>query len=290
MPTALAANAAEALLARGRTAEAAALIDPLTTGPPDRDHWLAHESRAEIDLLRGDIDAATRRQQQINAIHRHAGSIDLRLAEAAAGRGAGAVGGAARRRPPGGPAGACPVHGRGPDDLLRAAAGGGHARLRRPGRAGPGAPRQSTPPMPPWTPPTAWPRGWTRWPVPRSPTTRSWPRSRPSAPPGTPSGPGWPGQATPPRGTRPPRPGQDLGCPHRAGYAWWRQAEAQLDAGQPAAAAAAALRAAAAAADGHAPLLAQIRALAQRARIPLHPPPDAATEAAAAGRCWRPTG
>ena len=53
---------------------------------------------------------------------------------------------------------------------------------------------------------------------------------------------------------------QDLGCPHRAGYAWWRQAEAQLDAGQPAAAAAAALRAAAAAADGHAPLLAQIRA------------------------------
>ena len=26
---------------------------------------------------------------------------------------------------------------------------------------------------------------------------------------------------------------QDLGCPHRAGYAWWRQAEAQLDAGQP---------------------------------------------------------
>ena len=32
-----------------------------------------------------------------------------------------------------------------------------------------------------------------------------------------------------------------------------------------------ALRAAAAAADGHAPLLAQIRALAERARIPLHP-------------------
>ena len=64
---------------------------------------------------------------------------------------------------------------------------------------------------------------------------------------------------------------QDLGCPHRAGYAWWRQAQAQLDAGQPAAAAAAALRAAAAAADGHAPLLAQIRTLAERARIPLQP-------------------
>ena len=66
---------------------------------------------------------------------------------------------------------------------------------------------------------------------------------------------------------------ESLGCPHRAGYAWWRQAEAQLDAGQPATAATAALRAAAAAADGHAPLLAQIRALAQRARIPLQAPP-----------------
>ena len=65
---------------------------------------------------------------------------------------------------------------------------------------------------------------------------------------------------------------EGLGCPHRAGYAWWRQAEAQLDAGQPATAAAGVLRAAAVAADGHAPLLAQIRALAQRARIPLRPP------------------
>ncbi len=62
---------------------------------------------------------------------------------------------------------------------------------------------------------------------------------------------------------------QGLGCPHRAGYAWWRQAQARLDAGQPATAAAAALRAAAVAADGHAPLLAQVRALAQRARVPL---------------------
>jgi DNA-binding CsgD family transcriptional regulator len=80
---------------------------------------------------------------------------------------------------------------------------------------------------------------------------------------------------------------QDLGCPHRAGYAWWRQAQAQLDAGQPRAVAAAALRAAAAAADGHQPLLAQVRTLADRARIPLQPsaatgrkaPPQAATPA-----------
>jgi DNA-binding NarL/FixJ family response regulator len=65
---------------------------------------------------------------------------------------------------------------------------------------------------------------------------------------------------------------QDLGCPHRAGYAWWRHAQAHLDAGQPATAAADALRAAAAAADGHAPMLAQVRQLAERARIPLRPP------------------
>jgi DNA-binding CsgD family transcriptional regulator len=72
---------------------------------------------------------------------------------------------------------------------------------------------------------------------------------------------------------------QDLGCPHRAGYAWWRQAQAHLDAGQPATTAAAALRAASAAADGHAPLLAQVRLLAERARIPLQPPAAAATKA-----------
>jgi DNA-binding CsgD family transcriptional regulator len=63
-----------------------------------------------------------------------------------------------------------------------------------------------------------------------------------------------------------------LGCPHRAGYAWWRQAQAHLDAGQPAAETAAALRSAAAAAGGHEPLLARIRALAERARITLQAP------------------
>ena len=67
---ALTANAAEAMLARGRTAEASALIDPLTPGAPDRDHHPVHEFRAEIDLLRGDIDAAARRLQQVNALTR----------------------------------------------------------------------------------------------------------------------------------------------------------------------------------------------------------------------------
>jgi DNA-binding CsgD family transcriptional regulator len=68
---------------------------------------------------------------------------------------------------------------------------------------------------------------------------------------------------------------ESLGWPHRAAYAWWRHAQAQLDAGQPATAATTSLRAAAAAAKGHAPLSAQVHALAQRARIPLQTPPAA---------------
>jgi hypothetical protein len=69
---------------------------------------------------------------------------------------------------------------------------------------------------------------------------------------------------------------QELSCPHRAGYAWSRQAQAQLGAGQPAAEAAGPLRAAAAAAEGHMPLLERVRLLAGRAGIPrqgaLHQP------------------
>ena len=64
----LAAFVAEALLAVGRTAEAAALIDPLTTMPPDHDHWLAQVIRAETDLLRGDTGAAAERWQLVETL------------------------------------------------------------------------------------------------------------------------------------------------------------------------------------------------------------------------------
>jgi len=94
------------------------------------------------------------------------------------------------------------------------------------------------------------------------------------------SRPGWPDPATPGAWHAAAKTWQTLNYPHRAGYAWWRNAQAQLDGGLPAAVAAAALRAAAAAADGHAPLAAQIRALAQRARIPLQAPPAASGESA----------
>ena len=110
------------------------------------------------------------------------------------------------------------------------------------------------------------------WPVRRSPTTRSWPLSRPSGPPGTPSGARLTGPSDPAAWAGAAKAWQDLGCPHRAAYGWWRQAQAQLDAGLPATAAAAALRTAATAAAGHQPLLAQVRTLADRARIPLQPP------------------
>ena len=73
--TELAANAAESLLALGRTAQAATLIDPLTSGRADPDRHLVHTSRAEIDMLRGDIEAATRRLQQVAAFTRGVGSI-----------------------------------------------------------------------------------------------------------------------------------------------------------------------------------------------------------------------
>jgi DNA-binding CsgD family transcriptional regulator len=58
-------NGVEGLLGRGRTAEAAALLDPLTGGPVDRDNRWLHQVRAEIDLLRGQVEAAARRLRRM---------------------------------------------------------------------------------------------------------------------------------------------------------------------------------------------------------------------------------
>jgi DNA-binding CsgD family transcriptional regulator len=76
---------------------------------------------------------------------------------------------------------------------------------------------------------------------------------------------------------------EELGNPHRAGYAWWRRAEVLLTAGR-SAAAAAALQIAAAAAQAHAPLLAQVRKLAERAHIPIQAPPGPTAGPSAAPR------
>jgi DNA-binding CsgD family transcriptional regulator len=123
----------------------------------------------------------------------------------------------------------------------------------------------------PCPPPASWCPGWTRWRAPRSPTI---PAERAT----------WEAERTRLAGASDPaawsaaaKTWETLGCPHLASYAWWRGAEALLAAGLPRAAATA-LQSAAAAADAHEPLLAHIRALAQRGRIPLHPPPDTVTK------------
>jgi DNA-binding CsgD family transcriptional regulator len=58
------ANAIEGLRDRGRTAEAAALIDPRTTGPIERDNVHLHAERGELDLLRGEFATAVERLTQ----------------------------------------------------------------------------------------------------------------------------------------------------------------------------------------------------------------------------------
>ena len=264
----LAAHAAEALVAVGRTAEAAALIDPLTTGPPDPDHWPAQVIRAEIDLLRGDTGAAARRWQLMETLPAITSRVDFgydgapRVAEALlwAERPGDALREVRRALALFSVPDLTILCGRLLAAGMRACADlAVQARARRdePAAADAAADAGEL---------AAWAERMGGVPFTDHPTVATIPAERASwdaertrvAGPGDPGA--WDGAA---------KAWQDLSCPHRAGYAWWRQAEAQLDAGQPAAAAAGPLRAAAAAAGGHAPLLAQIRVLAERARIPL---------------------
>jgi DNA-binding CsgD family transcriptional regulator/tetratricopeptide (TPR) repeat protein len=268
----LTALATLALLTCGRTEQAAALIDPLTTGPPSRYTWFVHISRAEVDMLRGDLEAATRRQQQMRAQLGHPSSI---LAAPAGAQGAAEVMLWARR-----PADALEEVMRvlalfKTRDLtvfcgwlvalgMRACADlAEQARARRDDPAADAAAasgaelaswaeRRATAPLTDYPFFATLPAERAMWAAER---TRLAGASDPAA---------WSAAAGA---------WADLGCPHRAGYAWWRHAEAHLAAGQDRPAAETALRAAVAAADGHAPLLAQIRTLAGRARIRLDPPP-----------------
>ena len=268
----LTAHAAAAFLACGRTERAAALIDPLTIGPPSRYTWFVHVCRAEIDLLRGDLEAAIRRQQQTRAQLGHPSSILAAPAEAQraaelklwAGQPADALEEVTRvlalfKTP----------------DLtvfcgwlvavgMRACADlAERARARRDDPAARAAAASGTKLA-------SWVEQRANAPLADYPFFATLPAERAM----------WAAERTRLAGSSDPaawsaaaRDWADLGCPHRAGYAWWRHAEAKLAAGQDRPAAETALRAAAAAADGHAPLLAQIRTLAGRARIPLDVPP-----------------
>jgi len=269
--TILAQNASEALLADGRTGEAAALIDPLITGPPDRDSWLVHLARADIDLLRGDTDAATARRRLTDAISARLGYyVDWaresaqRAAELAvwAGRPADALEEARRvlglyKTPD-----LTIFCGRLLATGMRACADlAEQARARRDEPAARSA-EAAADGLVSWVDQMAGaPFADHRF-VATIPAERAtWDAERTRLA----------GASDPEAWSRAAKAWEELSCPHHAGYAWWRRAQAQLDAGQPASAAADALRAAAAAADGHAPLLAQVRLLAERARITLQP-------------------
>ena len=261
-------NAAEALLAQGRTIEAAELIDPLTDDLADPDHYPVHGLRAEIDLLRGDIAAAAARLHQITVAEGRITSIDNAreiaqlTAEVAlwAGRPANSLAEArdalARYAVP---------------DLtilcgwllvvgMRACADLAEQGRARYDESATQAALAAAEDLAAWVDRT----GGT--PFTDHPYVATIPAARAT----------WDAEHSRLIGASDPdawhaaaKTWEDLGCPHRAGYAWWRHAEARLLAGQPPAAATVSLRAAAAAADGHAPLLSAIHALAERAHIAL---------------------
>jgi DNA-binding CsgD family transcriptional regulator len=272
----LAANLAEALMHQGHTAQAAALIGPLTEGPPDRDHWFAHVFRSEVDLLRGDLAAAAQRQAQIAELIGRVGNVEwsresaLRVAELQLwaghpGRALAVVRQSLAQLPSPDWAMFC---GRLLSTGMRAAADlAERARARQddPGSQAAVAAGDDL---------TSSAAGLGADPFADHPFTAAstaervtWAaEGRRLAGPADPAA--WAAAADAWAG---------LSWPHRAGYARWRQAQAHLHASQ-AREAADALRAAAALATEHAPLLAEIRKLAVRARItlPAAAPPGSA--------------
>jgi DNA-binding CsgD family transcriptional regulator len=268
-------NAIEPLLVRGRTADAAALIDPLITEPVDLDNWPVHWARVEIDLLRGEIDAASQRLARINlpdSPQFAGGEFAMGAAEVAlwAGRPQDALEGVQRVLEHPGEA----------DWLItcspllvvgmRACAElAERARARRDDNAIPAAITAADNLV-------SWVNQEQDAPFTDHPYMATIPATRAT----------WNAERSRALGARDPAgwrvaagEWEALDYRHRAAYCWWRCAEAQLAVGQLPGAAAAAMQTAAAAADGHVPLLAEIRALARRARIPLDTPPMAASPA-----------
>jgi DNA-binding CsgD family transcriptional regulator len=267
----LAANACSDLFDRGRTAEAGALIDPLTSGPSDLQHVYVHLNRIRVDMLRGDLEAAGRRLRKVKAIiagqagwFRAQDYAPLVAAELAlwTGRPGEALAEVTRELPSLSQpfmyvGGLLLIAGmRACADLAEA------ARARRDDAAEADA-LAAAADLVSWvdrlavTPFTDRPAD-----VYRPAERATWLAERFRLA-GDSDQAAWAAAA---------KTWADIEHTHRAAYACWRQAQALLDAGHPAAAAAPALRAAAKAAQGHAPLLAQVRALAERARIDLSEP------------------
>jgi DNA-binding CsgD family transcriptional regulator len=272
-----ASNAAEALLAQGRTGDAAVVIDPLTSGLPDRDHHLVYAMRVEIDMLRGHLDTAARRLLQLSTLAGHLGSIDIarEVAQLAAELALWA------RRPENALSEVRRVLALYPTQELTIFCGrllvvGMRACADLAERARAGRDEPATYATAAAAEMTSWVDQMAGAPFADHPWLATIPAERAS----------WEAERSRLAGASDPtawhaaaKAWDDLGCPHRAGYAWWRHAEARLLAGHPPTAAAAGLRAAKTAGHGHEPLLAVIRALANRAHIALDSRSVAAQEA-----------
>jgi DNA-binding CsgD family transcriptional regulator/tetratricopeptide (TPR) repeat protein len=265
-------NAAAALLAQARTDEAAELIDPLSDEPVSHDQYQPHLFRAEIDLLRGDVAAAAARVQQVKSVTDRAPSIDRaseisqRAAEVALWAGRPGDGLADVRE-------ALARH-QSPEWTLQCGgllvigmrACADLAAQARASRDEPGtqAAVDAADEM------AAWVNRMSGIPFTDHPYVATIPAERAS----------WNAERSRLTGPGDPAAWQmaaeawaDLGCPHRAAYAAWRHAEARLLAGERPGAVSDTLPSAAIQAAGHVPLLAAIRILAERARIPLETVP-----------------
>jgi DNA-binding CsgD family transcriptional regulator len=265
----LVGDAVRALLAGGRTAEAAALVDPLTGGAPDRDHWIMHLCRAEIDMVRGDIAAATDRRLKLSEVTGDLGSGDWGRAAALwaahlalwAGRPADALEEIRRVLLP------IDTHERvivcAPLLTAGMRARADIAERARARRDDDGAVLASAAELVSWADRMGDAPFRDHAFVADIPAERATWHAERTRLEGAGDAGAWETAA---------RAWEELGNPHRAGYAWWRRAEVLLAVGR-SAVAAVALQTAAAAAQTHAPLLAQVRKLAERAHIPIQAPP-----------------
>jgi ATP/maltotriose-dependent transcriptional regulator MalT len=272
-------NAAAALLAQARTVDAADLIDPLTDEPVNHDQWRPQLCRAEIDLLRGDVAAAAERVQQVKSVMSRQASVDRarEIAQCAAevalwtGRpedGLADVREALARHQSAEWTIRC---GRLLVIGMRACADlAGQARATRDEPATQTAVDAADELA-------AWVNRMSGTPFTDHPYVATIPAERAS----------WNAERSRLTGPSEPAAWQtaaeawaDLGCPHRAAYAAWRNVEARLLSGERPGAVCDTLRSAATQAAGHVPLLAAIRTLADRARISLEPASPPAEPAA----------
>jgi DNA-binding CsgD family transcriptional regulator/tetratricopeptide (TPR) repeat protein len=267
----LTANACGVLIETGQTAAAGALVDPLTGGPPDLHGVYTHLCRVEIDMLRGDLEAAQRRLGQVRAMTAGlAGGFrgqdyapflaaELALWTGRPGEALAEITSAlhALALPIMSTAGGLLILGmRACADLAET------ARARRDDAAQADA-LAAAADLESWVDRLEV-RPFTDHPTDMYPPAEraTWQAERTRLTGDTDQA-AWAAAA---------KTWADMGRVHRAAYARWRQAQALLGGGHPAGAVAPALRAAATAVTGHAPLLAQVRALAERARIDLGEP------------------